>query len=106
MIYLSAKGFIPIGQIFIRTGIRNQLTTHATELENIVVKQAFTVGVAVYSRKDLERLLKANEKIDIKMVGMLVLGEDIDAELALKTINSVQVRGIYKASAEIKKALS
>ena len=73
-------------------------------MENLVVKQAFAVGVTVYSKKDLEKLLSANEKVDIKVVGMLVLGEDIDVELARKTINSVQVKGIYKASAEIKKA--
>ena len=102
---LVSQGFYSNRTDFIRTGIRNQLTTHAKELENLVVKQAFAVGVTVYSKKDLEKLLSANEKIDIKVVGMLVLGEDIDVELARKTINSVQVKGIYKASAEIKKAL-
>lgn len=103
---LVSQGFYSNRTDFIRTGIRNQLTTHVTELENLVVKQSFAVGVTVYSKKDLEKLLAANEKIDLKVVGMLVLGEDIDVELALKTINSVQVKGIYKASAEIKKALS
>ena len=103
---LVSQGFYSNRSDFIRTGIRNQLMTLSTELENLVVKQAFAVGVTTYSKKDLVKLLAANEKIDIRVVGMLVLGEDIDVELALKTINSVQVRGIYKATAEIKKALS
>ena len=68
-----------------------------------MVKKDVAGWVTVYSKKDLEKHLSANEKIDIKVVGMLVLGEDIDVELACKTINSVQVKGIYKASAEIKK---
>ena len=103
---LVSQGFYSNRTDFIRTGIRNQLTTHATELENLVVKQEFAVGVTTYSKKDLEKLIAKNEKIDIRVVGMLVLGGDIDVELALKTINSVQVRGIYKATAEIKNALS
>lgn len=103
---LVSQGFYSNRTDFIRTGIRNQLTTHATELESIVVKQAFVVGVTTYSRKDLEKLLAANEKIDIRVVGMLALAGDIDVDLALKTINSLQVRGIYKASADIKKAFS
>ena len=103
---LVSQGFYSNRTDFIRTGIRNQLTTHATELESIVVKQAFVVGVTTYSKKDLEKLLAANEKIDIRVVGMLVLSGDIDVQLALKTINSLQVKGIYKASADIKKAFS
>lgn len=103
---LVSQGYYSNRSDLIRTAIRNEIKTNAVELENIVVRQAFIVGVSVYSRKDLEKLLSANEKVDIKMVGMLVLDDDIDVDLALKTINSVHVKGIYRASADVKKALS
>lgn len=103
---LVSQGYYSNRTDLIRTAIRNELKVQAVELDNLVVRQAFTVGVSVYSQKDLEKLLAANEKIDIKMVGMLVLDDDIDVDLALKTINSVHVKGIYRANAEVKEALS
>ena len=60
---LVSQGFYSNRTDFIRTGIRNQLTTHATELESIVVKQEFVVGVTTYSKKDLEKLLQRMRKL-------------------------------------------
>ena len=37
---------------------------------------------------------------------MLVLADDIDGELALKTINSIEVFGVFKASAKLKQTLN
>jgi Arc/MetJ-type ribon-helix-helix transcriptional regulator len=103
---LVDQGFYSNRTDFIRSSIRNQLVSHATDVENLVVRKAFVVGVMRYGRKDLELVLAAKEKIDIKVVGMLILDEDIDVELANQTIESFQVKGVLKASAEVKKALS
>lgn len=103
---LVDQGFYSNRTDFIKSSIRNQLVTHATDVENLVVRKAFVVGVMRYKRKDLEQVFAANEKIDIKIVGMLILDEDIDVELATKTIRSFQVKGVLKASMEVKKVLS
>ncbi len=103
---LVDQGFYSNRTDFIRSSIRNQLVTHATDVENLVIRKAYVVGVTRYGRKDLEHLLAANEKIAIKVVGMLILDEDIDVDLANKTIESLQVKGVFKANAEVKQALS
>lgn len=103
---LVDQGFYSNRTDFIRTSIRNHLSTHAIEVQNLVVKKVFTVGVTHYHKKDLEQLLAANEKIRVKVVGMVILDEDIDVELAVKTIESLQVKGVLKANAEVKKALT
>ena len=103
---LVDQGFYSNRTDFIKSSIRNQLVTHATDVENLVIRKAFVVGVMRYKRIDLEQALAANEKIDIKIVGMLIFDEDIDVELATKTIRSLQVKGVLKASMEVKKVLS
>lgn len=39
------------------------------------------------------------------MVVMLIIGNDVSSELAKKTIKSVKVYGIIRASDEVKKAI-
>ena len=41
----------------------------------------------------------------MNMIGMLVLKDDITPELATEVIESVSVRGVFKASDSVKKAL-
>ena len=103
---LVEQGFYSNRTDFIRTSIRNQLTTHAAEVQEIVVRKSFVVGVMRLSREDLVEHAEHHTKIDIKVVGLLILDNDIDVDLAQQTIASVQVNGVWKASAELKAALS
>ena len=41
----------------------------------------------------------------IKVIGMVVIADDVDEELAIKTIKSLKVFGVLKATPEIKKVL-
>lgn len=75
--------------------------TRVKDVENLVIQKAFGVGVM-----HLEQVLVANEKIDIKIVGMLILDEDIDAEIANNTIQSLKVKGVIKANAEVSEVLN
>jgi hypothetical protein len=43
--------------------------------------------------------------LEIKIIGMLVLHDNISAELALKTIKSIKVFGSFQASEAVKNAL-
>lgn len=49
--------------------------------------------VSHYNRESLEKVLEQNKRLDIKVVGKLVFADDIDEQLAIKTIKSLKVFG-------------
>ena len=69
------------------------------------MRRAIVVGVLGYDAKDLEEKRYRNEMIDIRALGMLVLTKDVTPELALATINSIKLFGVFQASAAVKEAL-
>lgn len=103
---LVEQGFYSNRTDFIKTAIRNQITSHSKVIEKVITDKAYLIGVTFYDRKTLEQVAEDNKVLDIKVVGMLVLKEDIDVELARKTIKSIMVFGVFKASPELKKALN
>lgn len=102
---LVEQGFYSNRTDFIRSSIRKQLEMHAEEVKEIVIRKSYVVGVVRYSRKELEELRASSTKIDVKVVGLLMIAEDVDAELVEQTLSSVQVRGVLKAKAEVKSAI-
>ena len=113
-------GFIDLGQIdllvqegfysnrtdFIRTAIRNQLTTHADVVKQTVARKTMVLGLQQYNRRDLEAVQKAGEKLQIQVLGMAVISDDVTPELAKATIDSIIVLGALRASRAVKSALS
>lgn len=102
---LVDQGFYSNRTDFIRTAIRSQLETHADEVKDIVIRKSYIVGVVRYGRKELEKLRDSRTKVDVKVAGLLVFAEDVDAELVQQTLASVQVRGVLKANPEVKSAI-
>src|SRR5439155_17225545 len=51
---LVREGFYSNRTDFIRTAIRNQLTTHADTLKQSIVRHTLELGIRLYSREDLE----------------------------------------------------
>ena len=102
---LVEQGFYSNRTDFIKTSIRNQLTSHSSVIEDVITVKSYEIGVNYYDRKSLEGFLEQNKLLDIKVVGMLVLKDDIDVELARNTINSIKVLGVFRASKELKRAL-
>ena len=90
----------------IRTAIRNQLDKHSLEVQQSVTRHAYTIGVLVYDKSDFEKMKAKGKKIKLNIVGMLHLGKDIPPELALEVVESIQVRGIFHATDELKAALA
>lgn len=103
---LVERGFYSNRTDFIKTAIRNKLETQNYVVKDIIIKDNLTLGVTVLGRKDLERKLIKNEKINIKVVGMLILKDDITIDLALQVINSIEVKGILKMNSVLKDRLS
>ncbi len=103
---LVREGFYSNRTDFIRTSIRNQLTTHSEELRRTVARNTLVLGVQHYTRKDLEAVRAAGEKLQINVLGLASIDLDVPAELALATIDSITVLGAFRASAEVKAALA
>lgn len=112
---LVDQGFFSNRTDLIRTAIRNEIAKHED-----IVNQAVTgtvggvstkgvklsMGVWVYTRRDLEQLRDLGEKIKIDVVGMLALTKGVTPELARQTIESIRVFGSFRASKEVKEALA
>ena len=91
---------------FIRTAIRSQLDKHNFEIQQSVTRNSYVIGVLVFDRSDLEKYKQKGEKVKWTIVGLLHLSNDITPELALEVIESIQVRGIFQASTQVKAALA
>ena len=102
---LVQEGFYSNRTDFIRTAIRNQLTTHAVEVRQTVARKTLVLGLEHYTRRDLEAVREAGETLEIKVLGLASIDEDVDPELARETIDSIVVLGALRASPAVKVAL-
>jgi Arc/MetJ-type ribon-helix-helix transcriptional regulator len=91
---------------FIRTAIRSGLDKHNLEIQQSVARHSYVIGVLSYDRSDLEKQMRKGERLKISVLGVLHLHDDILAGDAAAVIESVQVRGIFIASDEVKAALA
>jgi Arc/MetJ-type ribon-helix-helix transcriptional regulator len=103
---LVQEGFYSNRADFIRTAIRNQLTTHADAVNQSLLRKTLEIGLRDYSRADLEAAKAANQKLRIKVLGLARIAADVSPELALATIESITVLGALQASREVKAALA
>jgi len=90
----------------IRSAIRTLLDRHEPVIQNVSVQKSFSLGVLILSRADLERWKASGEKKSLHIIGHLSLAKDIAPELARETIESIRVRGTFRASEELKRALT
>ena len=103
---LVQEGFYSNRADFIRTAIRNQLTTHAEAVNQSLVRKTLEIGLRDYSRADLEAAKAADQKLHIKVLGLARIAADVSPELASATIESITVLGALQASREVKAALA
>ena len=113
-------GFVDLGQIdllveegfysnrtdFIRTAIRNQLSTHGEVLKKSVARRDMVLGLQRYSRRDLEKVVAAGEQLQIQVLGLATIEADVTPQLARQAIASIAVLGALRASADVKAALA
>ena len=103
---LVREGFYQNRTDFIRTAIRNQLATHAEAVEQTVARKTLVLGLQHYSRRDLEAVHAAGERLQIRVLGLASIADDVPPELALATIDSLEVLGAFRASPAVKSALA
>ena len=103
---LVQEGFYQNRTDFIRTAIRNQLNTHAEAVKQTVARKELVLGLQHYARRDLEAVREAGETLEIRVLGLATIADDVPAELALETIDSIDVLGAFRASQDVKAALA
>ena len=103
---LVQEGFYSNRTDFIRTAIRNQISTHAEVVRQTVARKTLVLGLQNYTREDLEAVRAAGETLEIKVLGLATIADDVTPELARDTIDSLVVLGAFRASVEVKRALA
>ena len=113
-------GFVDLGQIdllvsegfygnrtdFIRTAIRNQVNSHGEAVKQAVARKMLVLGLHHFSSADLQVVLAAQQKLQIRVLGLATIAADVSPELALATIESLDVLGALHASPAVKAALA
>lgn len=103
---LVDEGFYSNRTDFIRSAIRRQLDQHSQELTSTVTRKNMVMGVLVYTRQGLEKRLAKNERLSVFVVGMLVIEDNVPAELADAVFESIGVYGVFKANKDVKQTLA
>ena len=103
---LVRDGFYSNRSDFIRTAIRNQLATHADTAKKAASRLTLELGLRTFARQDLEAIQAAGERLKIRVLGLVVIADDVTPDLARATIESITVLGALHASAAVKTALA
>ena len=103
---LVQEGFYTNRTDFVRTAIRNQITTHADVVKRMVARKTLVLGMQHFTRLDLEAVRAAGERLRISVLGLVSIAEDVSPELALATIDSIEVLGAFRASGAVKAVLA
>lgn len=103
---LVSEGFYGNRTDFIRTAIRNLLTQHSDALKQVVARKMLVLGLQHICRQDLLALQQSGQKLTLRVVGLASIAHDVTPELAVDTIESLEVLGALHASAEVKQALA
>jgi Arc/MetJ-type ribon-helix-helix transcriptional regulator len=103
---LVQEGFYSNRSDFIRTAIRILINAHEEEVKESMTRRSLAIGLIHYSKESLEIKRTEGVMLDIKAIGTVVIASDIPADLAMATINKIQVYGILRASQEVKDALA
>ena len=103
---LVAEGFYGNRTDFIRTAIRNHLATHADAVKQVVARKTLVLGLQHFSAEQLRAVQAAHQTLQIRVLGLATIADDVSPELALATIDSIDVLGALHASPAVKAALA
>jgi len=103
---LVTQGFYANRAEFIRVAIHDQLAKHADVVREATTRRAMVIGALTHDRSSLERVRDAGQRLSLRVVGLLVIRDDVPPRLARATIEAVAVHGVFKASDAVKKALA
>lgn len=102
---LVQQGFYANRAEFIRTAVHQQLDKHAENVRDAVTRQGLVVGALSFGRAELEERRLEGKPLTVKVIGYLSIANDVPPALAAEVIESISVRGVFRAPAEVKEAL-
>jgi Arc/MetJ-type ribon-helix-helix transcriptional regulator len=103
---LVAEGFYGNRSDFIRTAIRNQLGSHADAVRQVVARKMLVLGLHHFTADGLRAVQAAGQSLQIRVLGLATIADDVTPELALATIDSIEVLGALHARPALKAALA
>ena len=103
---LVGEGFYANRTDFIRTAIRRQLETRSSAVRDTVQRRTLALGTVQYDRAQLEALRDQGRTVHLRVLGLGSIANDVSPELALATIESVEVLGAFRAPRAVKAALA
>src|SRR5215207_7110681 len=103
---LVQEGFYANRTDFIRSAIRAQLASREAAVTQTVNRRTMVLGTEHYSRRQLEELRAAGRTVQIRVLGLATIADDVSADIALATIESVEVLGAFRASSAVRAALA
>jgi len=103
---LVQEGFYANRTDLIRTAVRNQLAGHADAVRQAVARKTLMLGIQHYGKAELQALRATGQKLQVRVLGLVIIEPDVTPELALATIESVNVLGALHASPSVKTALA
>lgn len=103
---LVAEGFYGNRTDLIRTAIRNLLASHAEVVRQAAARKMLVLGLQHVGAAELRRAKAAGERLQIRVLGLASIGADVTPELALATIESIDVLGALHAPPAVRAALA
>lgn len=101
---LIAQGLYSSREEFLQTAARNLMREPGVQVQQ-AGGQLTVAGIAMHSRKSLEKLRAAGKQLELNVTGIFRLSDDVTPELACAVIKSLKIYGSFQASAEVKDAL-
>lgn len=99
---LVQQGFYSNRTDFFRTAIRNQLAYHGNEIKQTITQKNWNLGITRYNQKEIDDLIQSGKRIELKVIGMLIIDQDVRLESLKKAFSSIEVMGTIRALPEIK----
>ena len=107
---LVSEGFYSNRTDFIKTAVRNQLNTHASDTKTLLTQKnkssELNIGIISLTKATLEKLKSNNKLIKLVVIGMLHIPKDVNIELLQETVESLKVYGVCKCDNKIKEFYS
>ena len=101
---LIAQGLYSSREEFLQAAARSLMREHGVQVQQ-AAGHLTVAGIAMHSRKSLEKLRAAGKQLELNVTGIFRLADDVTPELACAVIKSLKIRGSFQANAEVKDAL-
>jgi Arc/MetJ-type ribon-helix-helix transcriptional regulator len=102
---LVEEGFYASRTDLIRTAVRKVLDEHKEPLNDAIVRSSWCLGVLECDREYLQELRARDERLKIRVIGLLRFAADVPADLADEVVESIRLLGHFSGPPAVRKRL-